>query len=415
MQEHRPSPPTSAAPSRARTSVAGALIAVCLGLAVGGCKHTGASTADDNAASVALRKRLSADAALTSEQIQTSVQNGVATLDGGVSSEAARALAASDASQVPGIRTVVNNLTVQSANLTIPPPQNPVQTPAETPSTSVTAPPPSPLPTLSRKPSGRIEPHAAAPAQPDRPQDRNRASTQNPQNPQNAQNTQNTQNAPIERISPANTPPPQIVQAPPRPVAREVTIPSGTSLPVHITQTLDSASTPEGSTFSGTLATDVLVDGLVALSQGSNVTGRVDTVQDAGHFKGNSLLVVELTGVSAHGNRLPISTDTFRKEGTGRGKNTAEKAGGGAAVGAILGGIFGGGKGAAIGAAAGGGAGAGVNAVTRGQQVQILPETLVRFRLQSPITVRVTPGATQSNPDANHRRPLEPTVGPQNP
>ncbi len=405
MQEHRPIPHTSALPNPARTSVAACLIAVCLALAVGGCRHNGASAADDNAASVALRKRLSADAALTSEQIQTSVQNGVATLDGGVSSEAARALAASDASQVPGIRTVVNNLTVQSANLTIPTSQNPPQTPApETPSTSVTAPPPSPLPTLSRKPSARIEPRAAA--QPDRPQDRNRASTQNPQN---------SQNAPIERISPANTPPPQTVQTPPRPVAREVTIPSGTSLPVHITQTLDSASTSEGSTFSGTLATDVLVDGLVALSQGSNVTGRVDTVQDAGHFRGNSLLVIELTGVSAHGNRLPISTDTFRKEGTGRGKNTAEKAGGGAAVGAILGGIFGGGKGAAIGAAAGGGAGAGVNAITRGQQVQILPETLVRFRLQSPITVRVTPGATQSSPDANHRRPLEPTGGPQNP
>jgi len=75
-------------------------------------------------------------------------------------------------------------------------------------------------------------------------------------------------------------------------------------------------------------------------------------------------------------------------EGKGRGKNTAEKTGGGAAVGAILGGIFGGGKGAAIGAAAGGGVGAGANAVTRGQQVQIPSETVVRFKLSGPVTVR---------------------------
>jgi hypothetical protein len=63
-------------------------------------------------------------------------------------------------------------------------------------------------------------------------------------------------------------------------------------------------------------------------------------------------------------------------------------------VGAILGGIFGGGKGAAIGAAAGGGVGAGANSVTRGQQVQIVSETVVRFRLLDPIVVRVTTGAS---------------------
>ena len=63
--------------------------------------------------------------------------------------------------------------------------------------------------------------------------------------------------------------------------------------------------------------------------------------------------------------------------------------GGGAAVGAILGGILGGGKGAAIGAATGGGVGAGANAVTRGQQVQIPSETLIRFRLTNPVSLRV--------------------------
>jgi hypothetical protein len=113
-------------------------------------------------------------------------------------------------------------------------------------------------------------------------------------------------------------------------------------------------------------------------------------VQEAAHYKGNALLSVELTNINPRGEHIPVSTDTFTKEGAGRGKNTAEKVGGGAAVGAILGGILGGGKGAAIGAAAGGGVGAGANTVTRGQQVQIPSETLVQFRLTNSIAVRAS-------------------------
>jgi outer membrane lipoprotein SlyB len=118
-------------------------------------------------------------------------------------------------------------------------------------------------------------------------------------------------------------------------------------------------------------------------------------VQDAAHFKGSSLLTISLSSIAHRGERIQVATEPYSKQGEGRGKNTAEKVGGGAAVGAILGGILGGGKGAAIGAAAGGGVGAGANTVTRGQQVQIASETVVRFRLSDPIIVRVTSGASQ--------------------
>ena len=56
----------------------------------------------------------------------------------------------------------------------------------------------------------------------------------------------------------------------------------------------------------------------------------------------------------------------------------------------IGGALAGGGKGAAIGTLAGAAAGAGAQGVTRGQQVQIHTETLLDFRLQSPLTVAVT-------------------------
>jgi hypothetical protein len=126
---------------------------------------------------------------------------------------------------------------------------------------------------------------------------------------------------------------------------------------------------------------------MVAIPQGSSVTGRVIDAQDAAHFKGSALLSIELTAITARGQHIQVVTDSYAKQGAGRGKNTAAKAGGGAALGAIIGALAGGGKGAAIGAAAGGGLGAGVNGVTRGQQVEIQSETLVNFRLQSPISV----------------------------
>ena len=163
---------------------------------------------------------------------------------------------------------------------------------------------------------------------------------------------------------------------PPPPTFRNVDIPAGTSISVRITQTLDSATAQQGQTFSGSVASDVLVGDLVVIPQGSAVSGRVDAVQEAAHFKGNSLLTISLTNISRRGERIPVSTAAYSKEGAARGKNTAVKTGVGAAAGAVLGGIFGGGSGAAIGAAAGGGTGAGINAVTRGQQVQIPSESL---------------------------------------
>jgi hypothetical protein len=121
-------------------------------------------------------------------------------------------------------------------------------------------------------------------------------------------------------------------------------------------------------------------------------------VQEAAHFKGNSLLTIELTRLNRHDESVAVATEPYSVAGKGRGKNTAVKTGGGAAVGAILGGIFGGGKGAAIGAATGGGIGAGSNAITRGQQVQIPSESLVRFHLTNSLALRASTRNTRSTP-----------------
>jgi len=174
---------------------------------------------------------------------------------------------------------------------------------------------------------------------------------------------------------------------PPPPPVKTVTLAAGTVIPIRMTDTLDSASTQSNSVFHGSLAGDLIVDGMVVARSGAAVVGRVVTAKDATHFSGSSQLTIELTRLDTVDHPVDVVTDAFTKQGNGRGKNTAAKTGGGAALGAIIGALAGGGKGAAIGAATGGGVGAGVNGVTRGQQVQIPTETLVTFHLQSPISV----------------------------
>ena len=344
-----------------------------------GCQR--AAPVTDASLTAAVQNRLSADSAIASEPIQASVENAVVTLNGNVSSDAARSLASNDASQVTGIRTVINNLSVQTAMAPVEPPPA-----ASTPASVAPA-----IAAVDRR--ARHE------------QERRDRETR-----QASQAAVTRTDVAPQSVAPP--PPPSSPAPPPAPVARSITISAGTILPVRLSQTLDSATTQQGQSFSGTIATDVTTDGVTVLRQGSAVAGQVTVVQEAAHFKGNSLLTISLSSITRRGDHIAIETDSYTAQGKGRGTNTAEKVGGGAAVGAILGGIFGGGKGAAIGAAAGGGTGAGVNGLTRGQQVQIPAESLVRFRLANPVTVRVIgdgtgdgSGAPPASPDSG-RRPL---------
>jgi hypothetical protein len=342
-----------------------AVLAVALSFS--GCKKS-SPPPDDAALATAVQTRIAGDSALQPQSIQATVENRVATLNGTVGNEAARSLAASDAAQVAGLKTVINNLTVQQA-------QEPAPEPA--PQAAAVAPPPPP-PARVRKEEAKKK--------------------------QRAEREEHVP-APVERVAPpeqaeaAPPPPPPPPAKPAAPAFRDVTIPAGTTLPIRITQTLDSASTQQGDSFSGTVASDVVIDGAVVIPHGTPVSGRVDAVQEAAHFKGSSLLTIELTGLRHRGSSVALSTEPYSVAGKGRGKNTAVKTGGGAAVGAILGGIFGGGKGAAIGAAAGGGLGAGSNAITRGEQVQIPSESLIRFHLTNPISLRVSNNNARNDSD----------------
>ncbi len=351
-------------------------------LPVAGCKSA-PSAPSDQALTHSVQSRLSADSAIASEPIQASAASGIVTLNGSVSNAAARALASDDAARVQGVRTVVNNLTVQPAAAAEPPAA----------SAQVVAPSPEHLRTEGH--SEKLDRHKPLPSA---SQDRMQQKT-----PQQASNNSSDGSEPLQPSanSLSTQPPAPIVRpgqaalAPPAPTIRTITLPSGTTLAVRMNQTLDSATAQPDDVFKGMLASDIVVDGILVLPQGTPVLGRVVTVQEAAHFKGDSLLTLTLTQIDRNAGPLRVATDTFSKAGNGRGKNTVEKVGGGAAIGALLGGLFGGGKGAAIGALAGGGTGAGVNAVTRGQQVQIPTESVVRFSLAKDLAVPVRANGSQ--------------------
>jgi len=170
----------------------------------------------------------------------------------------------------------------------------------------------------------------------------------------------------------------------------DVTIPARQSMLVRMIDGVDSSKNHVGDVFHASLETDLNVNNTIVARKGTDVYGRLAQAKEAGHLAGSSELQLELTRIVIDGKDYPVVSSDYTLQGKGRGKNTAEKVGGGAAVGAIIGAIAGGGKGAAIGAGVGAGAGGAVQVLTRGQQVKVPSETLLEFRLQQPVMVAPT-------------------------
>lgn len=355
---------------RKRMWQAGAVLLMLAVVTISGCRS---KQRTDQQIATDVQAKIQGESALAGQNIQASVQDGVVTLNGTVSDDASRALAANDSGNVNGVKTVINNLTLQ------PPQQAATPAPAQ----------PAPVQRSDRSSESR-----------DRGSRHDRGSKQPAPPQQVAQNP-----APVQPPTATPVPPP-----PPSPTTKTVTLPAGTILPVRMTETLDSAKAQPNDAFNGALASDIGIQGVIAMPRGTPVQGRIVDVREAAHFKGQALLSVQLTDVRPRGQRISVQTDPFNKQGAARGKNTAVKAGGGALLGALIGGLAGGGKGAAIGAAAGGAAGTGVNAVTRGQQAVIKSEDVVNFQLTAPITLTVPLNGAQgssgeSDPTLQQRQP----------
>jgi hypothetical protein len=135
------------------------------------------------------------------------------------------------------------------------------------------------------------------------------------------------------------------------------------------------------------LAEPLIVDGKENASKHAEVDGVVVDADKGGRVKGVASISVRLTKLQAERGPVTIKTGAYTKTAKATKKADAVKVGIGAGIGAAIGAIAGGGKGAAIGAASGGGAGTGVVLATRGEPAVIGSESLITFRLTSPVTV----------------------------
>ena len=177
--------------------------------------------------------------------------------------------------------------------------------------------------------------------------------------------------------------------APRAPEYREITIASGTALPLEMTTTISSGSAEVEAPVSAKLRNAITVDGETAIPAGAILRGNVTDVERSGRVSGRAHLSFAFNEANIRGDREDLKTNplTFEAEAT-KGED-ATKVGAGAVGGAILGGILGGKKGAAKGAVVGGAAGTGVVLATKGKEVTVNEGTDVTATLAQPLTLRL--------------------------
>jgi BON domain-containing protein len=358
------------------------VLAIALAVGVGCGKKP-----NDATISSAIQGKFSQDSGLSNKQLTVQANSGVVTLGGTVDSEAQREAASRQAASVTGVREVVNNLQVGNALQAAA-----VAAPVATQNSSG----PIPIPARARADRAASLGRKSRRTRVSEDSDTAGNSANDSNSHQMSANSQSgseaaPQIAQVPRSNAASD------QAPPPPPApKRLIIDQGTQLSVRLIDPIDSEKNQTGDMFHATLNTPLTSDGEEAVPAGTEIMGHLVEVKRAGKFAGQSVVVLQLDSLSSGGKTYSLKTDQYRKEGKSRGKNTAEKVGGGAIVGGIIGAIAGGGKGAAIGTAAGAGVGGGVQAASKSQQIKLPSETVLNFTLQAPITV-----VQVSSPDAN--------------
>jgi len=178
-------------------------------------------------------------------------------------------------------------------------------------------------------------------------------------------------------------------EAAPAPPAT-VTVPAGTELSIRLVSAISSGTASAGSSFEGTLASPLVVDGKEVAAVGSDVTGTITNAVSSGRLSKPAELGLTLNSLTPKGGaRVEIATSTWADKGESHKKRNIEMVGGGAAAGALVGALTGGKKGAAIGSLIGGGGGTAVAAGTGKKEIVLPSETKLNFTLSQAITLPV--------------------------
>ncbi len=327
---------------------------------------------------------------LASQNIQTSTVYGIVTLTGNVHDEQMRTTAENLAARAQGVKKVVDELVLGD---TPPPPAGDQASLGDQNGTSANGQPGgsqnmvlqsdgtyAPAPEQAGPPPGQQAMQNGAPA-PDEQQMQGQSvpppeGQQGPpdgRQPMDQNYGRPTNNAPIPGGQQAGIP---------------VTVPPGSILRIRINRGLDSNHIQAGAAFDGTVLTDIVAGGQVAIPRGATVSGQVVAAKKAGTFKGQGQLALQVDSLTLGGQVYPLQTEVWSATGQDKTGGTVGATVGTSAFGAILGGLVGGGAGAAIGAGAGAGVGLAGSAATPRGQVIIPPESVLTFQIAAPTTVR---------------------------
>ena len=248
------------------------------------------------------------------------------------------------------------------------------------------------------------------PQDPQQPQNQQQQDQQPQAQPQDQMNQQQEQGPSQDQVpSPDDRPYPpqdhrQDGQQPPQPdnnyvVPDTLTLSSGAILQVRTTGWLSSDRNKTGDQVIMTLAQPLVVNGLVVARRGQTVIGTVANAEKAGRVKGVSKLGLSLAQLTlVDGQLLDVKTTLISATGgTSNGRDALAVAGT-TGLGAGIGAAAAGGEGAAIGAGAGFVASIAGVLLTRGRPTIIPPESLLTFRLETPITVSTVHGQAAFRP-----------------
>src|ERR1700735_1515890 len=352
-----------------------------------------------------IQSKMFADPLLKDSSIKVTAEKGEVTLSGTVTSDAAHLDAYNISSQVAGVVKVNDQIAVVSAQ-TAPAPLAQNSAPPEAsapPAATPSEPPPAPASSKRHRHHPKSEDQAADDAQNNQDQYAQGNPAQGNPAPENsaANGAASAAPPPPQEAPPAQpAPAPQPPPPPPPPQPTQVDVPAGTTLTIRMIDGIDSSVNQAGEIFHASLENPVGVDNKVVWPKGVDIYVRLVNASQAGRVSGKSELSLQLVKMEFQGRSYPLVSGTYSQSGASRGKNTAEKVGGGAVLGALIGAIAGGGKGAAIGAGVGGAGGGVYQAATHGKKVKVPSETKLDFQLDQPVSVTVMPRANPSDSNA---------------
>jgi BON domain len=370
-----------------------ALTVAAVGLGIGCAKGLNDAGLAQN-----IKVQISADQQLKNSSLNVSVSQGVATLSGNVSDDAARLEAYKLAAQTPGVKKVDDQMSTVSA-----PPQA-ADNPQPAPPAAAAPAPASEQPKPDRKSKRRaaeaknsnLSPQAsdASNAQDSVGDSSPATPAESPAPPVDP--TQSAENTSAATPTPTASPAVAADAAPGAPEPKDIEIPAGMSIRVRMIDPVNSSVNKTGEVFHASLEYPIVVDNQPVVPKGADVFIRLTRASSAGSVSGRSELHLELVKLDYAGRSYALVSSTSSVVGGSKAKKTATSVGAGAVIGSIIGAIAGGGRGAAIGAGVGAAGGGVYAASTRGEQVKVPAETLLDFKLEQPATITVPPHTSVS-------------------